>query len=396
MTKIKLRHYVVKRGKGFWQPTPFMKLLGFMSVPCGDDGPDAWAVAEQWNARWDKTRRGEAPSPAMVSADNLSPARSEELTVYPPRSLGEAFRRYRRTDEWARKAPRTREDWWRCWKRIKPVFGDCDPRTVTLEKLSAWRKAIEDTVSLREAHRCLKIWRAMWKVNAALGYCIRDADSSLGIRNKAAKGRSETWTEGEAVRLFKRAWRMGYHGLAALGAVMWSTQMSPVDVRELRASQLRRDATGAAFFTDRAKTGTPVGGMLSYRALAAMQAYLAALDCAFHADAKIFMTRGQDKGTAEGGRPWQPRPYTSDRLSEDFRVIRAAEFGERETRTLADFRRSTAVEAIAGDTTPAALAHAMGNTLSTSNALFATYCPVNVTSLRAVMEARRRGRTKLR
>jgi hypothetical protein len=31
-----------------------------------------------------------------------------------------------------------------------------------------------------------------------------------------------------------------------------------------------------------------------------------------------------------------------------------------------------------------------------SNALFATYVPVNVTSLREVMDARRRGRTKLR
>jgi hypothetical protein len=38
----------------------------------------------------------------------------------------------------------------------------------------------------------------------------------------------------------------------------------------------------------------------------------------------------------------------------------------------------------------------MGNTLSASNALFATYVPVNVTTLRDVMEARRRGRSKLR
>jgi hypothetical protein len=113
MTKIKLRHYVVKRGRGFWQPTKKMCAHGFYPVPCGPDGPDAWAIAEQWNVRWDKTRRGEAPSPAMVAADNLSLERSEELTVYPPRSLGEAFRRYRRTDEWVRKAPRTREDWWR-------------------------------------------------------------------------------------------------------------------------------------------------------------------------------------------------------------------------------------------------------------------------------------------
>jgi hypothetical protein len=51
---------------------------------------------------------------------------------------------------------------------------------------------------------------------------------------------------------------------------------------------------------------------------------------------------------------------------------------------------------IAGEATPAALAHAMGNTLSASNALFATYCPVSLTTIRRVMEARRRGRAKLR
>ncbi len=393
MTRIKLRHYVVKRDKGFWQPTKKMKELGFSSVPCGADGPDAWAVAEQWNIRWDKARRGEAPSPAMVAANNLSPDQSEEMTVYPPRSLGDAFRRYRRTEEWQRKAPRTREDWWRAWRRIKPIFGDCDPRTVTLEDLSSWRKMIEDTVSLREAHRAMKIWRAMWKVSAALGYCVRDADPSLGVRNTAAPGRSLTWTEGEAARLFKRAWRESYFGLAAIIAVAWDTQLSPGDARTLRASQLRKDGAGSVFFAERGKTGTPVGGALSHRALFALEAYLEQLGCELLGNSPIFRTRGHSAGD---GRPWQPRPYTSDVLSKDFRAVRALEFGEVENRTLADFRRSGAVEAIAGDATPAALAHAMGNTLSASNALFATYVPVNITSLRSVMAARRRGRSLLR
>ena len=108
MTNIKLKHYRVKRGgRGFWEPTKKMRALGFLSIPCGPDGPDAWAIAEEWERRWQATRRGEAPSPAMVCAENLSPDQAEELTVYPPRSLGEAFRRYRRTDEWTKsKAPR--------------------------------------------------------------------------------------------------------------------------------------------------------------------------------------------------------------------------------------------------------------------------------------------------
>ena len=98
---------------------------------------------------------------------------------------------------------------------------------------------------------------------AALGYCVRDADPSLGVRNTAAKGRSATWTEGEVVRLFKRAWRDGYYGLGALIA------------RNLRASQLVKDQNGVAFFAERSKTGKPVGGQLNDRALAAMEAYLA-------------------------------------------------------------------------------------------------------------------------
>jgi hypothetical protein len=360
-----------------------MRALGFYSVPCGPDGPDAWGIAEEWNRRWQAVRRGEAPSPAIAAYENLSPQRSEELTIYPPRTVGEAFRRYRRTNEWASKAPRTREDWWRSWKQIKPVFGDVDPKTITLEDISAWRKAIEETVSLREAHRCLKIWRAMWKVAAAFGYCVRDADPSLGVRNRAAPGRSATWTEGEVARLFKQAWRSGYHGLAAVIAVAWSTQMSPGDVRALRASQLARNASGAVFFTFREKTDTPIGGALSDRALAALEAYIAKLGIELHGEAYLFRNRSG-------------APYSSDTLGDDFRDVRRLVFGEREQRTLADFRRSGAVEAIAGGAKAEELAHAMGNTLSASNALFATYVPVNQATLRSVLEARRRGRSKLR
>lgn len=384
MSKIKIRHYRIKRARGFWEPTPVMKRLGFHAVPCGTDGPEAWAAAEEWNRRWDRTRRGEAPSPAMAAADNLSPSRLEELTVYPSRSLGEAFRRYRRTAEWSSKAPRTREDWWRCWRHIKPVFGDCNPRTITLEDVSAWRQAIEETISLREAHRCLKIWRAIWKVSAALGYCMREADPSLGVRNRAAPGRCATWSEGEVARVAKRAWRMGYFGLAAVIAVAWDTQLSPGDVRSLRASQLARGAVGEAFFTERGKTGKAVGGVLSDRAIAVLTTYLEKLGVDLHGDAHIFRNRSG-------------APYSSDTLGDDFRNVRRAEFGPGERRTIGhDFRRSGAVEAIVGGAKAEHVAHAMGNTLSASNTLFATYVPVNVATLRCVTEARRAGRTKLR
>ena len=72
------------------------------------------------------------------------------------------------------------------------------------------------------------------------------------------------------------------------------------------------------------------------------------------------------------------------------------EFGPLENRTLADFRRSGTQEAFAGDAQPADVSHAMGNTIATSNWLFATYNPVNIASVRKVHEARIRGRRRLR
>jgi integrase len=167
--------------------------------------------------------------------------------------------------------------------------------------------------SLREAHRVLKIWRAMWKVTAALGYCVRDADPSLGVRNSAAAGRSSTWSDGEAARLAKRAWRMGYQGLAAIVAVAWDTQLSPGDVRALRASQMASGA-GQLFFTERGKTGKPVGGLLSGRTLRLIAAYLEKLGIDLHGQAHIFRNRSG-------------QPYSKDTLGDDFRVVRAAEFG---------------------------------------------------------------------
>lgn len=127
----------------------------------------------------------------------------------------------------------------------------------------------------------------------------------------------------------------------------------------------------------------PVGGALSDRALTALQAYIAHLGVDLHGEAYIFRNRSG-------------APYSSDTLGDDFRDVRRALFGEREGRTLADFRRSGAVEAIAGGAKAEELAHAMGNTLSASNALFATYVPINQATLQTVLEARRRGRTRLR
>lgn len=390
MGKVKIPYYVVRHGRGYWQPTAKMRAEGFGPLSCGVDGPDAWRIAADANDRWQSHRRGERVSVPAHAATHSDP---EAMIVYPRGSIGEAFGRYRRTPEWVRKAPATRDDWWRGWRRIRPIFGDIAPHTVGLEEISAWRAHLEATVGLRETHRAMKIWRALWKVAAAMHYCEREDDPSLGVRNNAAAGRSETWSEGEVARLAKAAWRLGYRGLAAALAVMWDTQLSPGDVRALTTGQL----TGSTVATARAKTGVDVTVALTDRTKRLLDAYLAELGFIPLPDQPLFRTRGfAPPPGSKGGRPRLPAAYTKNSLAVDFREVRTAVFGPREIRQMLDIRRSGAVEAIAGGANAEQLAHAMGNTLSASNQLYDTYVPASSSSLRAVADARRMGRVRLR
>lgn len=44
-------YYSLKtNGHGYWQPSAELRKLGFTSVDCGFDGPDAWARAEELNS----------------------------------------------------------------------------------------------------------------------------------------------------------------------------------------------------------------------------------------------------------------------------------------------------------------------------------------------------------
>ena len=92
----------------------------------------------------------------------------------------------------------------------------------------------------------------------------------------------------------------------------------------------------------------------------------------------------------------QAVPNSKDTLRDDFRDVRTKVFGSGETRQLADFRRSGATEALAGNVPPEKLSSKMANTLSTSNRLHRTYAPVQHASVRDADDARRIGRAKLR
>ena len=379
---MKIPYYVVAKRRGYWRPSRRMKELGFTDIRCGPDGPSAWATAEEWNRRWQAVRRGEALPPAEQQAANLSPEEAEERAVYPIGSVGDAFRRFRKTDAWEAKKPRTKEMWWRAWWHIKPVFADVAPATVTPEMMSDWYTGIRREFSLDRAHKAMKGWRALWTVMAAFKLCHGDSDPSRIIRNTAPKGRSATWSEGEAVRLAKHAIRRGYTGLACIIATAWDTQFSPIDCRMAKPSQYLKDKDGAFFVKLRSKTEWEAVGTLSRRTERLIGAYLEDLGIELHPDAPMLRSRSG-------------QPYSKDILSRDFRRIRNELFPG-DPRKLMDFRRSGAIEAAAGEVDAIALSTKMANSIHQSKTLQDTYLPKRVATVRAADRARVRGRQVMR
>jgi integrase len=336
MATVKIKYYRVRKGRGYWISTKRMQALGLPKIiRCGVDGPNAWAIANEWNARWQAVRLGREPSPK---------------NVWPRGSLGEGFEKFRRSETWKAKKERTREDWDRGWQHIAPIFGDVAPGTVTFEYLDGWYHNLKAAKSVQEAHRAMKIWRALWRVLASLKYCAADEDPSSVIRRETPQARSAIWQEGEVVRLVKEAWRQGYRGLACIIALAYDTQLAPVDARSLTLEDSRINGGKLWFELDRSKTGREAVGTLSLRTQALICAYVDTLPVELHPSAPIFRTR---RGV----------PYRKNSLAEDFRAIRKIVLpGDK--RQLQDMRRTGAVEAQSGGADLSVISQKMANTVA--------------------------------
>jgi hypothetical protein len=383
MGRIKIPYYTVIAGRGYWRPSRKMRALGFQIVRCGADGPEAWTIAAEWNGRWQVVRKGETPPP--LNLDRLSRDEAEAARRYPPGSIGSAFQVYIRTPEWATRAYLTRDKiWWPAWFRIRDMWGDVAPDTITFEMMSRWRAVLEKRHGRGVAHKTLRVWRTFWKIMLGMKVA-RTANPSTGVRNRAPAPRWQRWSEGEAVRLVKSAWRHGYQGLACIVAVAWDTQFSPVDVRTLTARH--RASIGGRLVFDRqadgrAKTGRAAIGTLSARTERLVCAYLAALQIDLHPDAILFRTRS-------GG------TYGRETLGHDFAAVRALTYPH-DKRRLMDMRRSGVIEAIAGNAGPLGLSAKLANSIGRSNALHKTYAPVDIEAVRNTDAARLRGRQRMR
>jgi hypothetical protein len=148
---VRIRHYRIRKGRAYWEPTARMRAAGFRLVPLGVPGPDAWAHAERLNAQWDKARKG-----------------ANAVETYPHGTLGWLFTEYRTMGVWAKKAPRTREEWELAWEIIKPVFADVPVAAIDFQSCDTFYTLLGERFSLHKQHRVFKIFRALMEV--AIGF----------------------------------------------------------------------------------------------------------------------------------------------------------------------------------------------------------------------------------
>lgn len=358
-----------------------MRQFGFRPMPLGPDNEASRRAAMTLYERWIKVRDA-GPVP-----DDDAPRTKEQASaakVYLPGSIGEAWQKWIKSDEWARLAPANRNKiWWEAWlKRIEPVFADVAPDSVTMEDLSAWRQIIEASKGLDAAHKALKVWRAFWPVMKAMRY-TQLSDPSEKIINRQPPPRTARFSHGEAMRLAKTAWRLGYRGLACVIVVAWDTGFSPQDVRTLRPQNIGVDPkTGRMIFDKtakgRGKTGVAVIGTLSKFGALLVEEYF------------------RRSPPPEAGFLFRMRtgvPYQQNRLGIDFATVRASALPT-DKRQLRDMRRSGVMEAFTGGAGAQDIAEKFGNTLDRSSTLFKTYNPVDLEKVRQADSMRLEGRRR--
>lgn len=369
MTAVVLHYTRQKRGRLFWEPTKEMREKGFFAKPLGGvDDPQAIAEAKRLYKAW------------LVEKEQ-----GDRPTAYPNGTLGGFYDRYRNTEKWRGKAPRTREDYERAWKHIDTWRPERDGPTlsrttlgrITTECCERFAAYLEDEHSPNERHRTIKSLKHLMAeavVRLRLGY----ASPASKVSNPMPAGRTAIWLAAEVDKMAAAAHAGGYEAIWLMIRVGWETLLSPVDVWTLQVPQVKRDATGHYIQRDRTKTGKEAFAAISDDLARDLIAHLGGreIGCAF------VMRNGE--------------PYTRRRrVNEDFAAVRELAFGKDEKRQFMDIRRSGNVEADAAGADKADMAKLLANQIDQSKFLEETYTPPTVAKAREVARLRVEGRQKL-
>jgi integrase len=369
MTRVKLSYYVVRKGRGYFELGKARAEASGLpaSEPLGLDGPEAWARAK---------RCYEAYKAAC------DPSGSRRLGGYPPGSLGAAYVLWRGSADWSDKAQRTREEYQRAWDdHIDQAFGKKLLTAITVADSEAFHRRMKKELSASDAHRTLKIWRAILNMLEKKHLIAR---APIGaVSNPLPTGRSQYWLADEIDQLVKHAEETGRETLSLMIRLAWETALSPVDCRTLSLSMIRKDRAGHHIERQRTKTGAAAQPPISDDLARDLLAYADRLPVQLMPSQPLF-------------RNPQGRAYTKTYMAHEFAALRRLAFGGDERRQFLDIRRSANLEADLGGASAEDRAEVLANALHKNRALDATYTPPTVARARKTQEARKAGRALLK
>lgn len=366
MTTIKLKYVTLRNGNLFWEPSPTMRALGFERKPLGPDAPLAHSEAIRLYNAW------------LVAKASGGKA---EIT-YPAGSLGAYYQRFRRTKAWARKKPRTHEDYDRAWKHIGPTLGQKVLTRIGSADIEDFAEDLDKAVSPSERYRTIKILRALF-ADAITRLKLNMPSPALTVTNPQPQGRSQIWLGAEIDHLVKTATQIGEDGMGVAIRIAWDTLFSPVDVWSCTKSRLKRDATGWYIERPRTKTDKAAFGALSPATAEALFKYLDDLGLEMTPEARLIRRKS--------GRAYREKNY----FAQDFRTVREAAYPG-DDRQFMDIRRSGNVEADAAGADKETMGELLANSMASSKFLENTYTPPTVTKSRQVAEQRLLGRSRLK
>lgn len=369
MTTIRLRYVTNRHGKLYWEPSAVMRALGFKPKPLGDDGPAAHAEAARLFQTWLMAR-----------------AIDGKLAItYPAGSFGAYYERYKRTKAWARKKPRTREDYERAWKHLGPEFGDRILTKISAADVEDFAEDLEGKVSPSERYRVMKVLRALF-ADAIIRLKLNMPSPALAVTNPQPLGRSQIWLGAEIPKLVAGAYELGMDAMAVAILIAWDTLFSPVDVYTATKAGLKRDAVGWYLERPRTKTDKAAFGALAPETAAALFAYIEDLGIEL-APAGRLIRRKSGKAYAVG-------VSGKNYFAQDFRAVRKHVFpGDK--RQFMDIRRSGNVEADVANADKETMGELLANSMASSKFLENTYTPPTVAKSRQIAEQRQEGRNRL-
>lgn len=239
MGKIEMTlRYVRSTPSGFyWEPSRKLRAAGFHPEKLGKDPVAAAARARELNAAVDR----EKEQPAGLQG-------------WPPGSMGEVIELWRKSDAWAKLAPKTQHGYDYCLRPIEKWCGQARPEAVSRKAIKAWQRALNKTHGKTMVTAILRVLRLV--LNVALDEDLIKVNPALKLRLASPGGNEEPWPRDDIAVFCVKALEMERPSLRLAALLMAGLGQRQGDV--LRLSRSRYDAASGMFDITQNKRGRRV------------------------------------------------------------------------------------------------------------------------------------------